>query len=161
VAAAVVFGSWTDRQPSSEHVAEVTGVAPYVPGRLYLRELPALLAVLAKVREPIEVVVVDGYVWLGTRPGLGKHLWDALDGRFAVIGVAKTRFRGAAGVAVLRGRSRQPLFVTAVGVDEIEAAGCVEEMAGAYRIPTLLGRADRLAGERASRVGEEPGRPET
>jgi hypothetical protein len=50
--------------------------------------------------------------------------------------------------------------VTAVGIDEMEASGWIEMMAGAHRIPILLRRADRLAAERASRVGKGSGRPE-
>jgi hypothetical protein len=41
--------------------------------------------------------IVDGYVWLDDagKPGLGAHLYQALGGRVAVLGVAETKFRGA------------------------------------------------------------------
>jgi deoxyinosine 3'endonuclease (endonuclease V) len=32
------------------------------PGELYRRELPPLLSVLATVTDPLELVIVDGYV---------------------------------------------------------------------------------------------------
>lgn len=148
--AAVVAGVWFDDWSASESMAEVvttlSEVAPYQPGELYRRELPGLLAVLA--RGPVtDVVVVDGYVWLGPeRAGLGAHLYTALGNRRVVVGVAKSRFAGATGaVPVYRGSSRSPLYVTAAGVGADEAAGWVARMNGPYRIPSLLKRVDQLA----------------
>jgi deoxyribonuclease V len=152
VAAAVVFAEWSDAEALAEYSAAVDRPADYVPGQLYRRELPALMAVLAKIREPVEVVVVDGYVRLRTKPGLGAHLWEAAGRRFAVIGVAKSPFRGAGGIAVRRGTSRRPLYVTTAGIDELAAAKQVETMSGRDRIPILLRRADRLAREGISRL---------
>jgi deoxyribonuclease V len=64
-----------------------------------------------------------------------------------VVGVAKTRYAGATdAVAVRRGRSRSPLFVSAVGMTAAEAAAKVGSMHGAYRVPTLPKRVDALAG---------------
>ena len=49
-----------------------------IPGEFYRRELPGLLAVLEKIEQPIDVMVIDGYVDLAPdRPGLGRHLWSA------------------------------------------------------------------------------------
>jgi deoxyribonuclease V len=53
------------------------------------------LAVLGKVRKPLDQIIVDGFVSLGDKPGLGMHLWEALGRRVAVIGVAKSHFRFA------------------------------------------------------------------
>jgi deoxyribonuclease V len=121
-------------------------IADYRPGEFYRRELPCLLGVLARGPAPA-VVVIDGYVWLGpVRPGLGAHLYEALRRSAGVIGVAKTRFARATGaVPILRGRSRSPLYITAIGLDVAEAARWVSGMHGAYRLPTLLKRVDRLA----------------
>ncbi len=121
-------------------------VAPYQSGQFYLRELPCLLAVLEK-GPPADIIVVDGYVWLGDeqRPGLGAHLYRTLDEKAAVIGVAKTRYAGATAVQeLLRGASRSPLYITAAGMDLSEAAHHIAEMHGPYRIPTLLKRVDDL-----------------
>ncbi|MFL5421116.1 MAG: endonuclease V, partial [Myxococcales bacterium] len=63
----------------------------------------------------------------------------------AVVGVAKSAFRGGEALPILRGTSRHSLFVTAVGMDAREAAQHVRAMHGAHRIPTLLKRADRLS----------------
>lgn len=100
-------------------------------------------------------VIIDGYVWLGAgRPGLGAHLHQALGQRTPVIGVAKRRFHGAGdAVAILRGTSQVPLFVTAVGIDVAEAAAGVQRMHGAHRIPTLLKRVDRLSRDAARTPG--------
>ncbi|MCA9705979.1 MAG: endonuclease V, partial [Myxococcales bacterium] len=120
--------------------------APYVPGQLYLRELPCLLAVLERVARPLDAVLVDGYAVLDDlgRPGLGAHLHAALERRVPVVGVAKTHFRGSTAVEVLRGGSTRPLYVTAVGMGPERAAEGVGRMHGPHRIPTLLRRVDRL-----------------
>jgi deoxyribonuclease V len=147
-AACVVAERWSDEAAVEERVVEVAHVEAYRPGAFYERELPCLLAVLGAVRSPIDAVVVDGYVHLddACAPGLGAHLHAALGGKLPVIGVAKTAFRGATFAArVLRGESRAPLFVTAQGMAREEAARLVGAMHGAHRLPTLIGRVDRLA----------------
>jgi deoxyribonuclease V len=146
VAAGVWFRGWPASEAETEAVATCREVAPYQPGELYRRELPCLLAVLAR-GPAADVIVVDGYVWLGPeRPGLGAHLHAALGNRAAVVGVAKSRFAGAIdAVPVYRGGSRSPLYVTAAGIGAAEAAGWVASMRGPYRVPSLLKRVDRLA----------------
>ena len=149
VAACVLFRGWADAAEAAHVVERGPPAAPYEPGQFYRRELPHLLKVLAAVQEPLEAVVVDGYVWLGEqRPGLGAHLYEALGGRVPVIGVAKTAFHSSQlAVPVLRGQSRRPLFVTAAGLDARVAAEHVRGMHGASRLPTLLQRVDRLCRE--------------
>jgi deoxyribonuclease V len=144
-AAAVVFDRWEADVPLAEHVVEVGHIQPYIPGEFYRRELPYLLAVLQAIGVPLDVVIVDGYVDLVGKPGLGRHLWDALGQRVAVVGVAKSRFRGASAVEVVRGRSRLPLLVSAAGMAPSEAARRVGQMAGPFRIPLLLKRLDQLS----------------
>jgi deoxyribonuclease V len=122
--------------------------AAYVPGAFYKRELPLLQAVIGGLSPRPATVVIDGYVWLGADdvPGLGSHLFNALQPAIPVIGVAKTPFRGDAWSApVCRGHSRRPLYVTAAGIDLTAAAALVAGMHGLHRIPTLLQRADHLA----------------
>jgi len=153
VAACVLFRAWDDAVGVSETVVPIARVEPYEPGKFYRRELPCLLAVLEAAGGAPDVVVVDGYVWLADErePGLGAHLHQALGGRAAVVGVAKTRFAGAgAAREVLRGTSRLPLFVTAAGMDVDVAAGHVRAMHGPHRTPTLLKRVDQLCRGRAS-----------
>jgi deoxyribonuclease V len=151
-AACVGFESWSDELARIEVVVRSPGhPAAYQPGAFYERELPYLLEVLERM-PPLDLVIVDAYVWLGPdQPGLGKRLHDAHGGG-TVIGVAKTRFAGAdtgpgaSGVIeVRRGDSDRPLHVTAVGIDPAAAARHIESMHGEFRIPTLLRRADALA----------------
>lgn len=146
VAAGVWFRGWSAPEVETELVTRIETVAEYQPGEFYRRELPCLLAVLER-GPAAEVVVVDGYVWLGPgRPGLGAHLFDALGEGTVVIGVAKTRFAGASeAVPVYRGESRSPLYVTAAGVGVTEAAGWITRMTGPYRVPEMLKRVDQLA----------------
>jgi deoxyribonuclease V len=151
VAACVGFRGWADDAPAEEHVVTIDRVEEYEPGQFYRRELPCLLAVLREIREPLEAVIIDGYVWLSAdrRPGLGAHLYSALGERVPVIGVAKTRFAGAdAALPVRRGESRRPLYVSAAGMDAGSAAEHVRAMHGAFRIPTLLRRVDQLCRRR-------------
>lgn len=148
VAAAVTAHGWADAAPASEHVVRVPDVLPYRPGAFYERELPCLVRVLEDLLLPLTVVVIDGYVELDGQgaPGLGARLHDRLGGAIAVVGVAKTAYRGSTfAIAVTRGSSARPLFVTARGIDAAEAARLVGAMHGPHRIPTLLGRVDRLA----------------
>jgi deoxyribonuclease V len=73
-----------------------------------------------------------------------------------VIGVAKSAFRTAThAIPVLRGASARPLFVTAAGMPRADAAELVRLMAGRFRVPDALRRADQLA-----RIGL-PGTPQT
>ena len=145
LAAAVVFQNWDDEEPFRQYTVRCHDIADYVPGQFYQRELPCLLAVLSEIQEPIDVVVIDGYVSLGEKPGLGIHLWEALQRQKAVVGVAKTRFYSASAVEVCRGSSKSPLFVTAVGMEAAEAAAMVATMAGPHRNPKLFKNADQLA----------------
>ena len=57
---------------------------------------------------------------------------------------------GIIALPVLRGESLRPLFVSAAGMDHARAAALVQGMHGAYRVPTLLKRADQLARGRSS-----------
>jgi deoxyribonuclease V len=143
-AACVGFAAWTDAIARVEVVVRSPGKpAAYQPGAFYERELPYLLAVLERM-PPLELVIVDAYVWLGPeQPGLGARLHDARG--LPVIGVAKTRFAGADAIEVRRGDSERPLMVTAIGIEPTIAAGHVAAMHGEFRIPTLLRRADALA----------------
>jgi deoxyribonuclease V len=147
-AALAVYRDATLATLDGQFVAELDEVAPYRPGNFYERELPAIRAVLSTA-EPVDLLVVDGYVDLDPdgRPGLGAHVHAEL--RRPVVGVAKTLFRSAThAVPVLRGTSRRPLYVTAAGLPVPDAASLVAAMHGGTRIPTALGLVDRLARRR-------------
>ncbi len=144
VAAALWFRGWDAAASESQAVASFPQVDAYESGAFYRRELPCLLGVLARGPRA-DVVVIDGYVWLEDGAfGLGAYLHAAHGG--VVVGVAKTRFVSATdAVAVYRGGSRSPLFVSAIGMTAQEAAAHVAAMHGPYRVPTLPQQVDALA----------------
>jgi len=146
-AAALVFRDWTDAEPVETATVRVPKPAPYEPGRFYKRELPCLLRVLEELEAKPDTMVVDGHAWLGEgKPGLGAHLHAALHEKASVIGVAKKEFDGnTLALPVFRGKSKQPLWVTAAGVEPTTAAGYIQMMHGRHRLPTLLKRVDQLA----------------
>jgi deoxyribonuclease V len=148
VAAAIVFADWLAAEPLAQYRVPFEGVGDYAPGEFYRRELGPLLAVIAAVREPVRTWIIDGYCQLSPdgAPGLGAHLSAALPARSRVVGVAKNVFRRATqAIAVQRGDSRRPLYVTAVGIEPEDAARAVVSMHGVHRIPTLLGLVDGLS----------------
>ena len=108
-AACLLFDQWTDASGAQSLVAHIAAVAPYEPGQFYRRELPCLLAALERSPWPLEMVVIDGYVWLGSeqRPGLGAHLYEALESEIPVIGVAKTAFIDTPAVEAIPGRESE------------------------------------------------------
>lgn len=149
-AAAVLFSDYEDPEPAAVYTRLFrAGAAEYVPGDFYRRELPFILALMAEIEEPVTEVIVDGYVMLGDRPGLGRHLFESFDGRIPVIGVAKSRFAGVRTAEVLRAGSSRPLYVTSAGIDVEAASGRIRRMHGKHRIPTLLKQADAVARESA------------
>jgi deoxyribonuclease V len=144
-AAAVVAADAAFSCLASDRIALVPDVEPYRPGQFYLRELPPLHAVLDGLAE-MTLLIVDGYADLDPdgRPGLGARAFDEFG--VPVIGVAKSAFRTAThAIAVLRGTSARPLYVTAAGMPRTDAADLVRHMAGQYRLPDALRRADTLA----------------
>ncbi|GAA1853115.1 endonuclease V [Myceligenerans crystallogenes] len=148
-AALVVCPTPAFGEVTEERTVLVDGVAEYRPGNFYERELPPMRALLAAgTVEPLDLLVVDGYVTLDPegRPGLGAHAHQAGLAP-VVVGVAKTRFAAAThAIEVTRGASsRRPLYVTALGLPPDEAAQMVRDMAGEARFPDALRRVDRLA----------------
>jgi deoxyribonuclease V len=145
-AAAVVAADAAFCHLLADRTRQVAEVPPYQSGQFYLRELPPLHAVLDGLDRMI-LLIVDGYTDLdpGGRPGLGAHAHAEFG--VPVIGVAKTAFRTAThAVPVVRGESSaRPLYITAAGMSRHQAAGLVRHMAGRYRLPDALRRADALA----------------
>ncbi len=153
--AAVVFVDWTADRPDGTRTREQRGIAPYVSGQFYRRELPCLLPLLEDLRGEValESVIVDGHVDLGSgRPGLGRYLFEAMKGEVEIIGVAKSPFRGSPALPLYRGRSRRPLWVSATGCVETARIN-IARMHGPSRLPTLLRMVDRMARSRSGREG--------
>lgn len=147
-AAAVIFRDYKDSKSVAEYVQCIPNIEDYIPGEFYKRELPCILSLIEQFNETLDEMIVDGYVMLGDRSGLGKHLFDSFVGKIPVIGVAKSKFKGSSGIKVYRGRSMRPLYVTSAGVDPNEASARIRTMHGANRVPTLLKRVDLLAREK-------------
>jgi len=151
-AAAVVAADATFSCLLADRTGQVAEVPPYQSGQFYLRELPPLHAVLDGLGG-VTLLIVDGYADLdpGGRPGLGAQAHAEFG--VPVIGVAKTAFHTAThAVPVVRGESSaRPLYVTAAGMSRHQAADLVRHMAGRYRLPDALRRADSLARGRAPR----------
>jgi deoxyribonuclease V len=145
--ACIIFSDWHDKDIIGQYVGQISEVKPYEPGRFYKRELPCLLYVLGKIVEPIDMILIDGYVWLDEKksPGLGAYLYEALGKSTPIIGVAKSRFKDSEfAQKVYRGKSKSPLYITSVGIDSGIASGYIRKMHGDYRIPTMLRKADQL-----------------
>jgi deoxyribonuclease V len=150
--AGILFQDWQDSIPlrhiTAEIVADIVDVAEYAPGQFYKRELPCILEILAQLKPLPEIIVVDGYVYLGSdqKPGLGKYLYEAIDRQSIIIGVAKNRFADTPVEAeVFRGGSQRPLYVTSIGMEQVMAKSAIASMHGKYRLPDLLKIVDKLS----------------
>lgn len=137
----ILFESWEDEKPLEiiEHFS--FGVAQYEAGSFFKRELPCIMGLIEKVHlSVIDLIVVDGYVYLNNegRKGLGYYVYEALDQKIPIVGVAKNYFHDNNAIAVCRGDSKKPLYVTSIGVTPEDMASKVSSMHGEYRFPTLL-----------------------
>lgn len=144
----IEFNDWEAETAEKIHTITIDEVAEYIPGAFCKRELPCILAVLnCSDLEEVDAIIVDGYVVLNDdgKKGLGAYLYEALDHRIPIIGVAKKRFynndRNVR--TVLRGGSKKPLYVTSIGMDLELATSHVAKMKGQYRIPDLLKLVDQ------------------
>jgi deoxyribonuclease V len=143
--AAVVAADAAFSHLAADRIASVPHVEPYQPGQFWRRELPPLRAALDGLAN-MNLLIIDGYADLDPdgRPGLGARACEEFG--VPVIGVAKSAFRAAThAIAVLRGTSARPLYVTAAGMPRADAADLVRHMAGPHRMPHALRRADTLA----------------
>lgn len=147
-AAGIVFKNWDDETSYKEYTIQVEKIKEYIPGQFYKREMPCLTKLINSVEEEITTIVVDGFVWLSDiyKKGLGAYLYQKLDKKIPVIGVAKKSFYslGENYREICRGESKSPLFITSAGIDLDLAAQNIRKMAGEHRLPTLLKRADSL-----------------
>jgi deoxyribonuclease V len=134
---------WSDEYSRDIRSIIIEGVEEYMPGEFYKRELPCILKVVELFNiNDIEAILIDGYVYIDNDKqfGLGGRLWEALDERVPIIGVAKTSFfRNKNTIEeLLRGESKNPLFISSIGVELNIATSKIKEMKGKFRIPDIL-----------------------
>lgn len=159
----VGFDSWEKYEPPNKAAGlafpnhwtdEIKSVQPYESGNFYKRELPCILSILEMIIEEnknhawrkVKIIVVDGHVDVGIgKPGLGRHLFQSLNEKVPIVGVAKNEFKDAPAQPVLRGGSQKPLWVSAAGISVQDAVDGVKAMEGAFRLPTALRFVDHLA----------------
>lgn len=145
--AGITFESWSDVTPGNIYLSTIERVRDYIPGQFYQRELPCILKLLSEHGLQPDYIVIDGYVYLDrySKPGLGKHLYDALFGKVKIIGVAKKPFAGIReDFAIFRGSSKKPLYITSIGEACSAAKLYIMSMHGAHRIPAMLKKVDQL-----------------
>lgn len=163
--AAVVVLSFPELHVIDRAVARVPTTFPYVPGLLSFREIPAVLAALARVRCAPELLLCDGQGLAHPRRfGVACHLGVLTD--LPSIGVAKSRLCGTHGAvpaergawaplvdgnetigAVLRTRvGVQPVYVS-IGhrVSLPTAIDFVMRCTTRYRLPETTRQAHHLA----------------
>lgn len=149
---AISFKDWRATTPDNQYETFVNGIADYEPGQFYKRELPCILKLMEEHSLLPEIIVIDGYVILDDQgsPGLGMHLYNALESKSKIIGVAKRSFSGISERAkIFRGNSKNPLFITSIGVDIEDAKKYILQMHGKNRTPVLLKLVDGLCRESA------------
>lgn len=146
------FENWQSETPSNVVTHITKDVMEYEPGSFYKRELPCIMNALQTVSlDKVEIIIIDGHIYVDNegKYGLGGHLYEALDKKFPIIGMAKTSFQSNTEtvVEILRGSSKNPLFVSAIGLDKELAAQNIKYMFGAYRLPYLLKLMDQITKE--------------
>ena len=144
----VQFDDWESEETAVILTETIEGVAEYISGEFYKRELPCIMSLLSQIDlANITTIIVDGFVFLDDdgKKGLGAHLYDELKAKIPVIGVAKRDFATINKLRkeVYRGESKSPLFVTAIGMELDVAAQRIQHMQGDFRMPALLKQLDQ------------------
>lgn len=139
----ILFEKWNDYIAKEIVITYLDKINEYEPGNFYKRELPCIIQLLQSIDlSKIEAIIIDGYVFIDNfgGKGLGAHLFEKLKENTPVIGVAKTSFFDVKKsiLEVFRGKSKNPLYISSIGIDNSTAADYINKMHGEYRIPTLL-----------------------
>lgn len=148
----IAFEDWLSDAEKEIFTEKTNITSDYESGAFYKRELPCILSLLSKIKlHDNDIIIVDGFVTLNNdgKMGLGGYLFEALDKKIPIIGIAKNNFSSPDDKrrAVLRGESKTPLYLTAMGIDVDDIKIKLEKMHGNYRIPTLLKKLDQLTRE--------------
>lgn len=145
-ACCIVFVSSSEEEIICEHCRTVEPINDYVSGEFYKRELPCILSVYNFIKMDIDIIIIDGFVMLDKgKKGLGAYLYDSLNRRTPVIGVAKTLFSECESYSeVYRGISKKPLYVSSIGIDLKFSSNLIKNLKGKNRTPDVLKRVDQL-----------------
>ncbi|MFK7031005.1 endonuclease V [Flavobacterium oreochromis] len=144
-----VLFNWEDEKPTKIIIETIQDVQEYEPGQFYKRELPCILTLLKQVDLfQIDTIIVDGHVYVNNDKsfGLGGHLFQSLEEKIPVIGVAKKSFIHTDKVSfpIFRGESKNPLYISSIGINVEYAIEKVQNMRGNYRIPSIFKELDQI-----------------
>lgn len=152
LAAAVAFEGWDAPEALRSFTTRIAHAEKKTAkrGEPDLRELPCMLQLLREHGLEPEVILIAGFVHLDAAEsaGLGRHLFHALGGRTAVIGVSKVALplgETPAQFELFREEETAPLIITCAGIDLGAAKARLRGMHGKRRMPTLLKLVARLA----------------
>lgn len=145
----LAFKDWEDDMETAAYSEKTPITSDYESGAFYKRELPCILSLLSKIDlKNGDILLVDGYVTLDNegKIGLGGYLYEKLEEKYPVVGIAKNEFSAPDSQrrTIYRGESKTPLFLTSKGVDVDFLKNKIKKMHGLYRIPTLLKKLDQL-----------------
>ena len=89
LAAAVAFDDWDAPEATRTYTSRIAQLPKAVRGELDLRDLPCFLQLLQTHALKPELIVINGLVHVDAleAPGLGRHLYHALGGLTAIVGV--------------------------------------------------------------------------
>ena len=121
-----VFFNWKNEESIKTIIESVTNLNEYIPGEFYKRELPCLIKLIEKIDlSNIEAIIIDGHIYVDNYEtfGLGGKLYEYLNKKIPIIGVAKNSFYSNSLTVkeIFRGSSKKPLYVSAIGIDIDEA----------------------------------------
>lgn len=148
----IAFENWNSEKENNIFIEKTAITSDYESGAFYKRELPCIMSLLKKIQlKDGDMIIVDGYVTLDDhgKIGLGGYLFEALEQKYPVIGIAKNGFSAPDSRRrhIYRGESKTPLFLTTMGIDVDELVPKIKQMYGSYRIPALLKKLDQLTRE--------------
>jgi len=144
-----VLFHWEDEEPKEVFVENLQGIEDYISGQFYKRELPCLLKIIEKIDISIlDAIIVDGHIYVDNNfeYGLGGKLYEVLDKKIPIIGVAKTPFfKNKETIRELyRGESKTPLYISSIGLNLDIVIDCIKNMYGKSRMPYILRCLDKI-----------------
>lgn len=151
---AVMLENFDDSEISGFVTADITDIGEYESGSFYKREMKGIEALLTKLNavdnpvfSNIECIVIDGYASFNDKDhkALGERIYEKYN--IPVIGIAKNKnmICKIEDTELLRGTSKNPLYITCVGCGFTNAKHCIARMHGKNRLPYAVKLVDSLA----------------